>query len=130
MIYLSYEDVVELHRVLIKKFGGLPGFRDKGLLESALVTPMMAVFGEELHKSVYDKGAAYLFSISRNHPFNDGNKRTAASVTLIFLRVNGKTPQYDAEEYSDFVADIAEGKFSIQDISNYLESLCSPFLNE
>ena len=85
MIYLSFEEILELHDELIKQFGGLHEIREIGLLESALAAPMMAVFGEELHKSVYDKAAAYLVHIARNHPFIDGNKRTAAATALIFL---------------------------------------------
>ena len=125
MIYLSLEEILELHDHLIKKFGGLSGFRDKGLLESALVAPMMSVFGEELHKSVYDKAAAYLFSISRNHPFNDGNKRTATAATLIFLRTNGQSPNYDVDELIGFVVKVASGKVEIPEISRYFENICS-----
>lgn len=125
MIYLSEEQVIELHDALIQKFGGLSGFRDKGLLESSLAAPMMAVFGEELHKSVYDKAGAYLFSISRNHPFNDGNKRTAAAATLVFLRTNGESPSYKTDEFVGFVAQVAEGKFEIPAISRYLKKICS-----
>lgn len=125
MIYLSYEQVVELHDNLILKFGGLSGFRDKGLLESALATPIMAVYGDELHKSIYDKAAAYLFFISRNHPFNDGNKRTASAAALTFLRVNGKSPKYKVNDFVEFVAQTAEGKLDIPSISLYLKKLCS-----
>ena len=74
MIYLSLEQVIELHDALIQQFGGLNGIRERGLLESSLAAPMMAVFGEELHKSVYNKAAAYLFYISRNHLFLMGIK--------------------------------------------------------
>lgn len=124
MIYLSDEQVIELHDILIKKFGGLLGFRDRGLLESSIANPMMAVFGEELHKSVYDKAAAYLFSISRNHPFTDGNKRTAAASALAFLRINGESPVYDVDDFVDFVTQVAEGKIDIKMVSHYLENIC------
>ena len=56
MIYLSLEQIIELHDALIDKFGGLLGIREKGLLESALAAPTMAVFGEELHKTIYNDG--------------------------------------------------------------------------
>ncbi len=69
MIYLSFEQVLELHDTMIQHFGGLRGIREKGLLESALAAPMMAVFGEELHKTVFDKAAAYLFYISQTTLF-------------------------------------------------------------
>lgn len=64
MIYLSPEQVIELHDALIEKFGGLIGIRERGLLESALAAPMMAVFGVELHKTIYNKscGISFLYS--------------------------------------------------------------------
>ena len=86
MIYLSLEQIIELHDDLIKKFGGLIGIRERGLLESAVAAPMMAVFREKLHKTIYNKAAAYLFYIAKNHAFLDGNKRTAAAAALAFLR--------------------------------------------
>lgn len=125
MIYLSFEDVVDLHDALINRFGGLSGIREKGLLESSLAMPMMAVFGEELYKSIYDKAACYLFSIVKNHPFLDGNKRTASSVALVFLRINGETPRYNIDNFVEFVVRIAEGHFDIPKISKHLKKLCS-----
>ena len=74
MIYLSIEQIIELHDALIEKFGGLKGIREMGLLESAIVAPMMAVFGEELHKTVYNKAAAYLFYILKIMRFWTGTK--------------------------------------------------------
>ncbi len=62
---MSSDQVIELHDVLVEKFGGLHGIREKGLLESALAAPMMTVFGEELHKTIYAKAAAYLFYIAK-----------------------------------------------------------------
>lgn len=125
MIYLSFEQIVEIHDILIQQFGGLAGIREKGLLESALAAPMMAVFGQELHKSVYDKAAAYLFYIARNHPFFDGNKRTASAAALIFLRANQELPQYDINDFTEFVVSVAEGKANISIISRYFEKICS-----
>lgn len=124
MIYLSFEQIIELHEHLIKNFGGLHGIRDKGLLESALAAPMMAVFGEELHKTVYCKAAAYLFYIARNHPFFDGNKRTASASALIFLRSNGQLPKYNTADFLEFVVSVAEGKKDLNKISKYFENIC------
>jgi len=125
MIYISSEQVIELHDALVKKFGGLPGLRERGLLESALAAPMMAVFGRELHETVYDKASAYLFYIARNHPFLDGNKRTATSTALLFLRSNNEDPKYDVDELVEFVVTVAEGKRDIPAISRYVKKLCS-----
>ncbi len=94
-------------------------------MESALAAPMMAVFGEELHKSVYNKAAAYLFYIARNHPFLDGNKRAASAAALAFLRIKGKAPDYDMDDFVEFVVRVAEGKADLHVISRYFEKLCS-----
>ena len=125
MIYLSLEQIIELHDALIEKFGGLIGIREKGLLESAVTAPMMAVFGEELHKTIYNKAAAYLFYIAKNHAFLDGNKRTAAAAALAFLRANGKSTKYDVDEFLEFVVSVVEGQADLDAISNYLGKICS-----
>lgn len=125
MIYLSIEQVIMLHDALLQKFGGLPGIREINLLESAVVSPMMAAFGEDLHKTVYNKAAAYLFYISRNHPFLDGNKRTASASALAFLRANEKAPNYDVDDFVEFVVLVAEGKADLNTISQYFENICS-----
>lgn len=125
MIYLSLEQIIELHDALIEKFGGLIGIRERGLLESAVAAPMMAVFGEELHKTIYNKAAAYLFYIAKNHAFLDGNKRTAAAAALAFLRANGKHTKYNADEFLEFVVLVAEGQADLDVISNYFGKICS-----
>lgn len=123
MIYLSLEQIIELHDALIEKFGGLIGIRERGLLESAVAAPMMAVFGEELHKTIYNKAAAYLFYIAKNHAFLDGNKRTAAAAALAFFRANGKFTKYDADEFLEFVVSVAEGQADLDAISNYFRKI-------
>lgn len=66
--YLTLEEVLEMHDVLIEKFGGLSGVRDVNLLLSAIETPKATMFGEDLYPTVYDKAAAYLYHIVQNHP--------------------------------------------------------------
>ena len=125
MIYLSFEQIIELHDALIERFGGLLGIRERSLLESAVAAPMMAVFGEELHKTIYNKAAAYLFYITKNHAFLDGNKRTASAAALAFLRANGKSIKYDMDEFLEFVVSVAEGQADLDTISNYFGKICS-----
>jgi death-on-curing protein len=124
MIYLSVQQIIEIHDALIEKFGGLNGMREKGLLESAVAAPMTAVFGKELHETVYNKAAAYLFYITKNHPFCDGNKRTATAAVLVFLRSNGKSIKYDPDEFLEFVVSISEGQTDLEIISYYFEKIC------
>ncbi len=123
MKYLTVKQVIEIHDNILQCFGGLSGIRDRNLLESAIENPKTCVFGQEMYPTVFDKAAAYLFSISRNHPFLDGNKRTAASTCLIFLRINRKQFEYDADDFVNFVLETAQGNKDIKAISEYLEIL-------
>jgi len=70
--YLTVDQVIEIHDAFLADHGGLPGIRDKGSLISAVEVARATMFGEHLDKSIFDKAAAYLFHIVRNHPFNDG----------------------------------------------------------
>lgn len=87
--FLSREAVLMIHADQIASFGGTPGLRDEGLLTSALAQPQ-ATFGQQrLHVTIPEQAAAYLYHLAMNHPFFDGNKRTAFAVMDTFLRVNG-----------------------------------------
>ena len=77
MIFLTLEMVIGIHATIILKKGGLSGIRDVGLLISAIEMPKAMIGGLFLHYSIYDKAAAYLYHITCNHAFLDGNKRTA-----------------------------------------------------
>jgi death-on-curing protein len=85
-IWLRQDVVLALHDEQIAEHGGLSGIRDLALLESALGRPInLAAYGEP---DTADLAAAYAFGLARNHPFSDGNKRTAAVVSLTFLLLN------------------------------------------
>jgi len=73
----------------IRRYGGAYGARDRELLSSALAMPSTSFEGKYLHKDLYDQAAAYAFHICQNHPFIDGNKRTALAAALVFLSLNG-----------------------------------------
>jgi len=73
----------------IRRYGGAYGIRDYDLLSSALAMPSTSFEGEYLHKDLFEQAAAYAFHICQNHPFVDGNKRTALAVALVFLSLNG-----------------------------------------
>ena len=87
--FLSVDDVLAIHENTIAREGGLGGLRDAGLLESAVLMPQQQFGGEYLHPDLPAMEAAYLFHIAQNHAFHDGNKRTAALATLVFLSLNG-----------------------------------------
>ncbi len=88
MRFLSVDDVLAIHENTIAREGGLGGLRDAGLLESAVLMPQQQFGGEYLHPDLPAMAAAYLFHIAQNHAFHDGNKRTAALATLVFLSLN------------------------------------------
>lgn len=109
MRFLSINDVLAIHENTIEHEGGLPGLRDAGLLESAVLMPQQQFDGRYLHPGLAEMAAAYLFHICRNHAFHDGNKRVAALAALIFLRVNGISPLPGPEELEAFTLGVASG---------------------
>lgn len=86
--FLDQASVLQIHDRQLQKFGGTLGVRDMGLLESALAQPQASFGGELLHPTIYQQAAAYLYHLAMNHPFLDGNKRTAFAVMDAFLRLN------------------------------------------
>lgn len=88
-LFLTYEEVIEIHVDQVTRYGGSGGVRDEGLLRSAIAQPE-ASFGEDLlHPTLEAQAGAYLYHIVKNHPFIDGNKRAGAACCLVFLDING-----------------------------------------
>ena len=102
--------VREIHTEAIKQFGGLKGVRDENLLASAVLTPQSSFGGKSPYTDIVDVAAAYLFYICRNHPFIDGNKRTAMMAEIVFLRLNGIEPTPDSQRWEKLMFDVAEAK--------------------
>ena len=86
---LTKRQVLLLHEQLLQEFGGTPGVRDEGLLDSALAAPFQTFDGQSLYPSVQAKAAQLGFGLVGNHPFVDGNKRIGTHVMLVFLALNG-----------------------------------------
>lgn len=109
-MFLSLDEVLEIHGDQIERYGGEATIRDLGLLQSALAMPAAAFGGQYLHADLYEMAAAYLFHIAQNHPFVDGNKRTGAVAALVFLTLNDV--EIDAGElaFERLVREVAEGK--------------------
>ncbi len=116
--FLTLDEVLAIHRDQIRRYGGRPGIRDLNLLASALGAPAASYGGELLHTDLYEMAAAYLFHIARNHPFIDGNKRTALMAALGFLGLNGWTLEADPDILLDRVLGAAEGRISKSEIAN------------
>jgi death-on-curing protein len=119
--FLSVETTIKIHDILIESYGGLKGIRDYGLLLSALEMPKTSFDGADLHSTLFDKAAAYLYHVAKNHPFIDGNKRTAAALALVFLEVNKQTPKISMTDYEELVVGTAEGVVSKQQIARFLK---------
>ena len=82
MTFLDADDVLEIHAAQLAEHGGSEGLRDRGLLESAIAQPTASFGGEFLHQDIFEIAAALHFSLVSNHPFVDGNKRTALVAML------------------------------------------------
>ncbi|MCW7487158.1 type II toxin-antitoxin system death-on-curing family toxin [Leptospira bandrabouensis] len=123
IVFLSLDDVLIIHSNQIELYGGSIEIRDLGLLESAINQPFASFDGIHFHESIFDKAAAYLFHICKNHPFVDGNKRVALATSLVFLDLNGFEVSDPNEILYDLVIGIAEGNMKIEEISETLKLL-------
>lgn len=108
--FLSLAEVIEIHQDQIVRYGGKPGTRDLGLLESALAMPAATFGGGFLHTDIFEMAAAYLFHLVQNHPFIDGNKRVGAVAAIIFLALNGCDIDAPPGALYDFVMALAQGE--------------------
>jgi death on curing protein len=109
-VFLGFDEVIEIHADQIKRYGGQAGIRDIGLLKSAIAVPASYFGGDYLYRDIYEMAAAYLFHIVRNHPFIDGNKRTGAVTSVVFLIMNGADFHADEAAFEKMVLSVAEGK--------------------
>lgn len=105
--HLTVAIVREIHAEAIAKFGGSDGVRDMALLESAVAAPQASYGGQSVYANMAEIAAAYLFYLCRNHPFIDGNKRTALGACIVFLRLNGIEPKADAPEWEELALAVA-----------------------
>lgn len=122
-IHLTVEIVREIHREVLAAFGGPEGVRDQGLLESAVAAPQASIAGESPFADLIEVAAAYLFYLCRNHPFVDGNKRTAMTAAIVFLRLNGAQPSKDGDAWEALVVDIASSQIDREQTTLRLRKL-------
>jgi death-on-curing protein len=121
--HLTIEIVREIHDEAVKIFGGLHGIRDEALLASAVFAPQSSFGGKSPYVDLIDVAAAYLFYLGRNHPFLDGNKRTAMAAAVVFLRLNGFDPAADGDDWERLVLDVASGKIDRERTTRRLREL-------
>ena len=122
--WLLKRTVISLHAEAIAEHGGGSGLRDEGLLESALARPQnLAAYGAP---TAFELAASYAFGVARNHPFVDGNKRSALLAAYLFLRRNGwRLSAPEAEAVTVFL-DLASGNLSEKDLATWLEGNSQP----
>ena len=122
MRVLNKQQVLMLHRQLVKETGGSPELRDEGLLESALNAPFQSFGDTSAYPSLQQKAARLGYGLVKNHPFVDGNKRVGAHVMLVFLAINGVELQYTQQELVDIILQVASGESRYEDLLAWLLS--------
>ena len=116
--FLTLADILALHADQIEAHGGTPGVRDPGLLEAALYRPQTGYYSD-----VVEEAAALWESLSQNHPFLDGNKRTAFAAMHTFLQINGAELAADADDAYEFVSDLYDtGTFRFENLEPWLRT--------
>ena len=117
--YVTTADALFFHKQLIERYGGAPGIRDIGALESALHRPQTGYYDTIIHEA-----AALLESLVRIHPFIDGNKRTAFAVVDVFLRINGHTVTVGPGAiYHKFMSLLDQGVFDMEHLVPWLQEI-------
>ncbi len=122
MKYLTLEDVYAIHQRMIAVGGGRGDIHDFTLLHSAVERPKVTFGGQELYPTIWQKAAALLHSLVKNHPFDDGNKRTAYYSTKRFLFLNGYTLRGSKKEVVPFMVSVDVKNFSLDTIASWLKS--------
>lgn len=122
--YLTLEEILRLHFQVIEDFGGSHGVRDEGRLMSVVEAPKQEVVGQEQYPSLHTKAAVYLRNIISDHPFSDGNKRTATVTCGVFLLRNDKPILADSKELEDFIVQIPVEHLEVEEIAQWLENHC------
>ena len=126
MNYLSAEQVLFIHSRLIDTSGGTHGIRDTGLLQSSVERPKAMFEGKDLYPDIFHKAAALMESLIKNHPFIDGNKRTAITAAGIFLQINGQPLNTSQKNLERFTLKMAAGKVSLRAAAKWFKENTSP----
>ena len=122
-VWILDELVTALHAMLIAEHGGDSGIRDAGLLAAALARPQQKLaYAKSL--GLFQLAAAYSFDIARNHAFVDGNKRTAFTVGVLFLEMNGYRMHAAEAEAAVIFAELASGKLTETELAQWFENNC------
>ena len=113
-LYLSVEQIDELHAGQLRHYGGSPGLRDRGALESAAARAAMTFGGEDLYSDLASKAGALMHSLVMNHPYVDGNKRVGAHAAVMFLLMNGHRLDVMPKELEETTLTVARGEIDAE----------------
>ena len=119
-IQFTIQDIYELHNQLEDAFILSSGVRDENLLASAVNTPFQTFMGNDLYPSLYDKAAQLCYGIVKNHPFTDGNKRTALHSMYVYLIINGFDITATQQAVEDLIIDVAAGNMTNTELTEWL----------
>ena len=121
-LFLTFDEVLALHADQLGRYGGETGLLSPELLSSALATPKATFGGRFLHPTIAEMAAAYLFHLCQNHPFLDGNKRTALAACLGFLWLNDRELVAEPDELTELVLGVARGEVAKADVAVFLRT--------
>lgn len=127
IVFLTHQDVIQIHEDQIEQYGGSPEVRDPGLLDSAIAAIESSFEGVFLHQSLPAMGAAYMYHLIQNHPFVDGNKRTGSMCALIFLNWNWAQLEVSVDELADMAFGIARGDLGKDEVIRVFEQRVVPY---
>ena len=124
IVFLELDDIMEIHKTVLKRYGGMKGIRDKNLLISAIHQPRHTFGGEFLYSSVPEMAAVYAYHLAENQPFFDGNKRTAFISSVVFLKLNRYSFYSDNEEVYQVFTDLGNKKIGKNDLILWYKNRC------
>lgn len=122
-LFLTLAELIEIHKDQITRYGGSTGIRDINVLSSAAAMPYASCGDQFLHHDIFEMAAAYAYHISQNHPFIDGNKRTALAAALIFLELNGVSITDTDGELYDAMIHLVTDKLSKAELGSKLKRM-------
>ena len=123
-LFLTVTEVNQIHDEQVAEYGGIPGVRDDEALDAAVHMPQQTFDGAYVHSDLFEMAAAYVFHIALDHPYVDGNKRTAGESGDVFLFMNGYELAMPEEDYERFLVAVAAHEYEKIEIAEYLRRHC------
>ena len=121
MIWITADDVIQIHSRVIQRSGGMDGLRERASLEAAISAPMQSFGGQDLYPTTVEKIARLGYGLASNHVFVDGNKRIGAMMTQLLLKWNGFQMSLRSGELADMFIAIADGSAGESDLLAWIQ---------